>query len=144
MQTQPFVIETTYNAPVEKVWKALTDKNQMKQWYFDIEEFKPEVGFEFKFDGGADDKVYHHVCKIVEVIQGKKLKHSWSYVGYEGMSYVTWELFDEDNTTRVKLTHEGLETFPKSDPNFAKESFAKGWTYILGTSLKEFLEKKPA
>jgi len=144
MQTQPFVIERSYNALVEKVWNALTDKTQMKQWYFDLSDFKPEVGFEFKFDGGKDDKVYHHICKIIEVIPYKKLKHSWSYIGYEGMSYVTWELFDEGEITRVKLTHEGLETFPQNNPDFAKESFTQGWTYITGTSLKEFLEKEKA
>jgi hypothetical protein len=42
----------------------------------------------------------------------------------------------------VKLTHEGLETFPQNNPDFAKESFMQGWTYILGTSLKKFLEKQ--
>jgi uncharacterized protein YndB with AHSA1/START domain len=143
MQTQqPFVIERSYNAPAEKVWKAITDKSQMKQWYFDLDDFKPEVGFEFKFDGGSDDQVYHHICKIVEVIPHKKLKYSWSYEGFEGMSYVTFELFEEGKTTKVRLTHEGLETFPQNNRDFAKESFAQGWTYILGTSLKNFLEKQ--
>ena len=49
MKTVPFVIERTFNAPVERVWKALTDRNETKQWYFDIEKFNPEVGFEFEF-----------------------------------------------------------------------------------------------
>ena len=143
MQTQqPFVIERSYNAPVEKVWDAITDKSQMKQWYFDLDDFKPEVGFEFRFDGGSDDKIYHHICKIVEVVPNKKLKYSWKYEGFEGMSYVTFELFEEGKTTTVKLTHEGLETFPQDNPDFAKESFMQGWTYILGTSLKNFFEKQ--
>ena len=142
MQTQqPFVIERSYNAPIEKVWNAITDKGQMKQWYFDLDDFKPEVGFEFRFDGGSDDKIYHHICKIVEVVPNKKLKYSWKYEGFEGMSYVTFELFEGGKTTTVKLTHEGLETFPQNNPDFAKESFMQGWTYILGTSLKNFLEK---
>ncbi|MEI9946055.1 MAG: SRPBCC domain-containing protein [Chitinophagaceae bacterium] len=47
----PFVIERTYNSRIEKVWKAITDKDQMKQWYFDLSEFKPLVGFEFQFSG---------------------------------------------------------------------------------------------
>ena len=141
MSIEAVVVERVFNAPIEKVWLALTDKNQMKQWYFDLDAFRPEVGFEFKFDGGKDDKVYHHQCKIIEVIPNKKLKYSWSYVGYEGMSFVTFELFDEGKTTRLKLTHEGLETFPQNNPDFAKESFTEGWTYITGISLKEFLEK---
>ncbi len=35
-EDEPFIIERTYNAPVSKVWSAITDKDQMKQWYFDI------------------------------------------------------------------------------------------------------------
>jgi hypothetical protein len=41
----------------------------------------------------------------------------------------------------LKLTHEGLETFPASNTDFAKENFVAGWTHIVGTSLKEFVEK---
>ncbi len=141
MKNEPFVIERTYNAPVEKVWKAITDKEDMKQWYFDIAEFKPEVGFEFQFEGGKDDKCYLHLCKITEVIPRKKLQYSWQYDGYEGNSFVTFELFAEGDKTRLKLTHEGLETFPISNPDFAKENFVEGWTYLIGSSLKEFTEK---
>lgn len=141
MTQPPFVIERVYKAPIEKVWKAITDKDQMKEWYFDLAEFKPEVGFEFSFEGGKDDKTYLHLCKITEVIPGRKLAHSWTYSGYEGYSVVTFELFDEGNETRLKLTHEGLETFPQNNPDFAKENFVQGWTAITGTSLKNFLEK---
>ena len=141
MQTQqPFVIERSYNASPAEAWKAITDKDQMKKWYFDVSEFKPEVGFEFTFNGGKDDKVYVHLCKVTEAIPYKKLKHSWAYKGYDGISFVTWELFEEGNGTSVRLTHEGLETFPQNNPDFAKENFEEGWTYILGTSLKKFLE----
>jgi uncharacterized protein YndB with AHSA1/START domain len=34
MNNKDLVIEKTFNAPVEKVWKAITDLDQMKQWYF--------------------------------------------------------------------------------------------------------------
>lgn len=141
MNNEPFVIERTYNAPVEKVWKAITDKEQMKEWYFDLAEFKAEKDFEFSFYGGDEKgEQYLHLCKIIEVVPNKKLKHSWRYDGYEGNSFVTFELFDEDGKTRMKLTHEGLETFP-AIPAFAKKNFATGWTQIIGTSLKDFVEK---
>ena len=143
MQNEPFVIERTYNAPVDRVWKAITDKEQMRQWYFDLADFKAEKGFEFQFEGGPDDRKYLHKCRVTEVVPGKKLQYSWRYEGYEGNSFVTFELFPEGNGTRLKLTHEGLETFPKN-PDFAKKNFMEGWTQIIGTSLKEFLEKVPA
>ena len=141
MKTEPFVTKQTYNAPVEKVWEAITDKEKMKQWYFELEAFEPEVGFEFRFYGGSEQQRYLHICKVTEVEPGRNVTHSWQYDGYAGESFVTWELFHEGDKTKVKLTHTGLETFPSDNPDFARDSFAKGWTYIVGTSLKEYLEK---
>lgn len=140
MKSEPFIIERTFNAPIEKVWKAITDKDQMKQWYFDIPEFKPEPGFEFQFEGKSEDKCYLHLCKITEIVNGRKLRYSWRYEGYEGNSFVSFELFPQGEQTRLKLTHEGLETFPANIADFAKESFVAGWTEIIGETLKKFLE----
>lgn len=140
--TTPFTIEREFNAPVNLVWKAITEKELMKQWYFDLKEFKAEVGFVFEFTGGpSPEKQYLHRCEILEVIPEKKLKHTWEYIGYEGRSYVTFELLPNGNKTKIKLTHEGLETFPTNNPDLAKENFAKGWTQLIGTSLKEFVEQ---
>jgi len=141
MNTEPFVIERTYSTPVNKVWQAITDKDKMRQWYFDLKEFKAEVGFEFTFVGGSEEKQYLHLCRITEVEPQKKLAYSWQYEGYPGESVVTWELFDEGSHTRVKLTHAGIHTFPTDNKDFARESFTAGWTYITGTSLKDYLEK---
>jgi uncharacterized protein YndB with AHSA1/START domain len=142
MSVAPLIFERTYNAPVGKVWAAITSKEQMKEWYFDLEEFKPEVGFVFKFWGGPPDgEQFLHICEILEVIPNKKLTHSWRYDGYTGNSVLTWELFDESEKTRVKLTHAGLDTFPADKPEFAVHNFNEGWTHILGISLKDYLEK---
>ncbi len=62
------VIERTFNAPVERVWKALTDVDEMRQWYFDLKEFRPEVGFEFEFVVEHEGMSYHHLCKVTEVL----------------------------------------------------------------------------
>jgi uncharacterized protein YndB with AHSA1/START domain len=133
---EPIILKRTFNAPVEKVWQAITDKDQMKKWYFDFAEFKPEVGFEFQFEGGDECQTFMHLCQITEVIPGKKLTYSWRYEGYAGNSFVTFELFPEDEKTRLKLTHAGLETFPADIPAFAKKNFVAGWTDIIGRSLK--------
>jgi|SRR5437588_505387 len=142
MKNEPFVIERTVKAPAEKVWKAITEKEQMKQWYFDIAEFEPKVGFEFTFNGGSEEKTYVHLCKITKVDPGKALQYSWRYKDYPGNSFVTFELFPEGNATRIKLTHEGIESFPQDSKDFARESFEAGWTYIIGKSIVEFVEKR--
>lgn len=139
-ENTPIIKERTFNAPVEKVWKAITDNGEMKKWYFDIAEFKPEVGFEFEFSGGKDDVQYRHLCKVLEVVPQKKLSYSWQYDKETGSSILTFELFPEGKNTRLKLTHSGLETFPQNKPDFAKASFNEGWNYIINTSLKNYLE----
>jgi uncharacterized protein YndB with AHSA1/START domain len=141
MKNDPIVIERIFNAPVERVWKAITDKKEMKHWYFDLSEFRPETGFEFSFKGGTDEKVYVHLCKITEVIPFKKISYTWRYEGYEGNSHVIFELFEEGDKTRLRLTHEGLETFPETNADLAKENFIEGWNQIIGNSLQNYLEK---
>jgi uncharacterized protein YndB with AHSA1/START domain len=142
MYTAPIVIEEKYNVPSAKIWKAITDREEMKEWYFDLKEFIAETGFEFEFAGGDEEgKQYLHKCRVMEVIGGRKLSYSWRYEGYEGNSLVTFELFPDGENTLLKLTHTGLETFPVNNPDFAKGNFEKGWSAILGTSLKEYLEK---
>lgn len=142
MNNEPVIIERLLNASVERVWNAITNKDEMKRWYFDFKEFKAEVGFEFQFYGGPPERQYLHLCKITEVVVGKKLTYSWRYDGYAGNSFVTFELFGVGTTTRVRLTHAGLETFPKDNPDLAKHNFVAGWTDIIGRSLKEHMEKK--
>jgi len=145
------VVERTLNAPVARVWRALTDVDQMRQWYlpcwrkwddkFNLKEFKPQVGFEFEFVVEREGHSYQHLCKITEVIPEKKLAYTWRYKGEPGDSLVTFELSSEDQKTRLKLTHTGIETFPRR-PAYARENFEAGWTAIIGTELKQFVEGK--
>jgi uncharacterized protein YndB with AHSA1/START domain len=91
------VIERTFTAPIARVWKALTDVEEMRRWYFDLKEFKPEVGFEFKFSVEHEGVKYCHLCKITEVIPQRRLAYTWRYKGHEGDSLVTFELFANDD-----------------------------------------------
>ncbi len=140
MEHEPLVVERTYEVPVDTVWDAITNNSKMKKWYFDIPEFKPEVGFEFEFSAGSEKKMYKHLCKVTEVDPPNKLSYSWKYEDYPGTSVVSFELIPAGHETVVRLTHTGLESFPQDSPDFALASFTEGWNYILGKSLKDFLE----
>ena len=137
---EAIMIERIFEAPAAQVWKALTDVEQMRQWYFDLKEFKPEVGFEFEFVVEHEGVSYHHLCRVTEVIPQQRIAYSWRYKGEPGDSLVTFELFEEGNKTRLKLTHTGIETFPKT-PAYARKNFETGWTSIIGSELKHFVEK---
>ena len=141
MENEPVIVERVYNAPIGKVWKALTDNNEIKQWYFQLADFKPEVGFKFEFTGGPDDgSQYLHLCEITEIVEGKKLAYTWRYDGYPGNSVVSWELFEQGDKTLLKLTHTGLESFAANGSDFAKTSFNGGWNYFVNDALKNYLE----
>ena len=138
--TKPIVIERIFNAPVTRVWRALTDVEQMREWYFDLKEFKPQIGFEFEFIVEHEGNSYHHLCRVTEVIPEKKIAYTWRYKGEPGDSLVTFDLSPEGNKKRLKLTHTGIETFPKT-PAYARKNFENGWTAIVGSELRQFVEK---
>lgn len=145
---KPFEIERTFPVSVSRLWNALVDPEEFKNWYFQLPGFKAEVGYQFEFMGGTPGGIqYRHLCEVTEVEKEKKLAYSWRYDGYEGISFVTWELFpafgsaqsDNNPRTTLRLTHAGLETFPKSNPDLVRKNFEAGWTGIVGKSLADYL-----
>jgi len=138
-KAEPLVVERIFEAPVGRVWKAISHKDDLVRWFFDLKEFKAKTGFEFGFAVEHKGFNYVHHCKVTAVVPNKKLAFTWRYEGIEGDSLVTIELFPKGDGTRVKLTHEGLETFP-ARPEFARTNFVEGWTQLIGTALKDFVE----
>ena len=143
-ETSTVVVEKLVNYPPSRVWKAITDREQMKKWYFSLDDFKAEKGFEFRFAGeGHKGERYMHVCRITEIIPEKKLQYSWQYEGIGGYSLVSFELIAmEENKTKLILTHEGLDSFPRDNADFKSESFQGGWQHLIGTSLPDYLEEE--
>ena len=140
MKQQAFTLERTFDAPIHILWEALTNKAEMKKWYFDLAEFKAELNFEFQFTGGHEDGIqYVHLCKVTEVIPDTKITYSWRYDGYPGISYVTFELFAKGEQTQLILTHAGLESFDQANPDFAAKNFAEGWNQIINSSLLNYI-----
>ena len=93
MEHKPIIIERTFKTTPSKLWNALTDNKEMKHWYFNLEDFRAEVGFQFQFSGGpSPDKQYLHLCEVTEVIPEQKLTYSWKYDGYAGISYVSFRM----------------------------------------------------
>lgn len=134
----PLIMERVYDAPIATVWKAISDKDHMKQWYFDVPEFRAEVGCEFRFIVNHEGRVYDHRCRVTDVVPGQRIAYTWRYEGHEGESLVVFELFAEGAKTRLKLTHSGLETFPQTGA-FDRSNFVNGWTSLLGTELANYL-----
>jgi uncharacterized protein YndB with AHSA1/START domain len=141
-QVEPIVVEQTFNAPVDRVWRAITDKDEMRQWFFEsIAEFSPEIGFETAFNVRSGERDYLHLWKVTTVIPEKKVVYDWKYSGIPGASFVAWELLPTGSGTTLRLTHTGIETFPEDDAAFSRESCQAGWKYFLCERLNAYLQK---
>ncbi|QDV40474.1 hypothetical protein Enr13x_02800 [Stieleria neptunia] len=137
----PIVVEQSFDASKPAVWKAITEREQMVQWFFDnIPEFRAEPGFETQFDIDAGRRIFRHLWKITEVIPEQKIVYDWRYEGFPGSGKVTFELFEENDGSKLRVTNEGIESFPKDVPEFTRESCEDGWTYLLQDNLKHYLD----
>ena len=139
--------EITINQPVGKVWNALTQPEEMRNWYFNISNFEATEGeiFDFiiSFTDEDGEHNFRHLFKIVDVVPFKRLQHTWEHPGHSaGTSMLTWELFPKGESTTVVLTHEGLESFlDEGSRYFTKASYIAGWADIL-QGLKKYLENE--
>ncbi len=141
MSAKPIIVEQVFHASVGLVWKAITDPSEMRQWYFaQMESFKAEVGFQTQFDVAFEGKHFVHQWRVTEVHPRRKIAYTWKYAGYAGDSNTAWELIPEGSLTKLRLTVEGLETFPQDIPEFTRESCIQGWNYFLGERLRKHLE----
>ena len=139
--TNPIIAEQSFNIPIEKVWNAITEVEQMRQWYFDnIPDFRPEVGFETRFNVQSNGMDFMHLWKITEVIPQKKIAYSWNYEDYDGDAWVEFELSEKLNGTELTLSCFGIESFSNDIPDFTRESCQAGWDYFIKDSLPKFLE----
>ena len=133
---EPIIVEQFMNTSIQNAWDAITNIEQMKQWYFgDIEYFEPEVGFKTQFVVHVEDRKYTHLWKVTEVVPHQKIAYTWKYEEHPGDSFVTFELLEEKNVVKIKLSHEVLESFPADIPEFSRESGIQGWNYFICKSL---------
>ena len=136
----PIIVKQSFAVSAEAVWRAITDVNQMRQWYFEnIPDFRAEVGFETRFEIRNEGRVFLHQWKVTEVVPLRKIGYDWTYAGYSGEFLSTFALSGQHDQTTLTLTALVLESFPNDVPEFTRESGLAGWVYFITQSLRRFL-----
>lgn len=139
-ENAPIVVVEVFDQTPARVWEAITQLDQMHQWYFDnIPAFKAEVGFSTEFTVACGGREFPHLWTVTEVVPQSRLVYDWRFGGYPGDSFVSFELFEEEGGTRLRLTHQVREPFPQDIPEFKRESCLGGWTYFINERLKAYL-----
>jgi uncharacterized protein YndB with AHSA1/START domain len=114
----------------------------MVKWYFDnIPAFKPEVGFKTGFNIENEGRNFYHRWQVLEIIPNKKIKYNWKFDGYPGDSNVEFDLFDEGDSVKLRLTTTILDDFPEDIPEFRRESCIGGWEYFIQNRLADYLKQ---
>ena len=138
----PIIVEQSFDTDPASVWGAITELDQMRQWFFEnIPEFKPVEGFFVEFDVQSGDRTFPHQWRITKVEHEKLIVYDWKYRGYAGDAVVTFELHPKNGSTLLILTHVITEDFQKGIPEFERESCIGGWMYFIKQRLNDYLRK---
>jgi len=124
------VEELTIEATPQRVWGAITEPDEIVQWWAYEARVKPEVGFlaEFRFRQGA----FVIQFEVAELDQDKKVRWISRQVPPQWVgTSVTWQLTPVQNGTKLIFTHDGFDQID--------ERTRGAWVYFLA-SLKSYLE----
>lgn len=138
-EIQPIIKEITVNAPISKVWKAITEKDQLAKWFHTSNDYIFEEGRTFHMDAMHEGKNYLHTLTITKIEPEKKLGLDWFIDGDCGITHVLYELKAEGDKTLVKVTHSGFDKYGTEAEN-NREGYNVGWDHVLNTLLKEYVE----
>ena len=135
-------LERTFDAPIEKVWRYLTEAELRSQWFMGGTDAQPDSEFELLVDHdklSSDDVPYPESYadfkgavwseKVIR-FEPQRLLETTFQSGKNGT--VTYELYPDGDRTRLVLTHGGIVS------PVGAQDFGSGWNSHL-TVLQERL-----
>ena len=129
------VEELTIEAAPQRVWGAITQQDEIVQWWAYEARVKPEVGSlaEFRFSQGT----FVIQFEVAELDEGSKvhwISRQGPATGHWKGTSVTWQLTPVQNGTQVVFNH---DRFAQVDERY--ELTRAWWEHFLA-SLKSYLE----
>ena len=133
-----FVYVTFIRTTPEKLWSALTDAKQMKEYWLGMQvkaEWKKGAEWQMVFpDGRVAD-----TGQILELERPKRIRLKWRNefkpeLKAEGFTFCTFEIEPVGNAVKLTITH----TIERTDSKFI-QAVSGGWPMIL-SNLKSLLE----
>lgn len=121
-----------FACPVEKVFSAWTEPEALKGWFCNsgVAEFNPVVGGQFYVQMVTEKfGALELTGEYLEIIKNEKIKFTWKWLTepltQAGETVVTVEFLARDNSTEIKLTHEGFTT------EEFKNNHTEGWDFAM-------------
>ncbi len=127
-------LKRTFQAPRERVYRAWTDPEEMKNWAAPSEDYEVAAEVDLRVGGKyriqmthRDGAVHTAYGEYREVSAPEKLVYTWSWEdGFAKDTLVTVEFRDLGSATKLILTH---ERFPDAE---SRGKHSEGWSGCLG------------
>lgn len=140
MEKSTLQLSLVMNAPVQRIWEALTQPEQIRRYFFGTE-VKSEwtMGSPITFSGVFEGQSYQDKGVILDIKPAERLRYSYwsSFSGLpdvaEHSQIVTYELQPQGDQTVVSVKQENIDTPEK------KAHSEQGWRLVL-EGLKQWVE----
>lgn len=126
--------QQTLNAPVDHVYKVLTQAEHIPNWYGPSDDFKItvhqwecKVGGKYRVEFNTPDGTTHIVVgEFKELVPNSRIAYTWDWEGQPVMnSLVTFEIEADGAKTALNFSHIG---FPAEE---VRDHHNHGWTGSL-------------
>ena len=126
--------EAEYPHPIEKVWRAITERDAIRQWLME-NDFEPRVGHRFQFRAQPQprwDGIVHG--EVLEVDPPRRLSYAWRSSAIDTRLTITLE--PTAHGTRLRLEHTGFRGAKALMVSFILGS---GWKKIVADRIPSVL-----
>lgn len=129
--------DVTIKSPINVVFKALTEAEELMKWFPTRVESDPRSGWKFKFEWEFTDASQNGTQEgeYVDVIPNEKLTYTWTAKSIPTL--VTFVLTESDGETKVALDHSTAQN--GADEKMLRDEHADQWGFFL-MNLKGYLE----
>src|SRR5471030_999670 len=122
MENLTLKTDITFNAPIEEVWKGITDPVIVKQYFFGTNlKSDWKVGSPITFSGEWEGHKYEDGGIILDIDAPRYLKYTyWSSMSGtenkpENYNNIIYDLTEKDGVTTLVVTQEGVKSREAAD-----------------------------
>ena len=115
------------DAPPERVFRALTDAEELTRWFPSSAESDPRTGGDYilRFEFDDESKNHTYAGKYEEVTPLERVRYPWN--GRFGDTTVEFVLGSADAGTELTLTHSGWT----KEAEETRQLHEQGWAFFL-------------
>lgn len=142
MQNQ-IELSTTIRATASEIWGALTDSDELENWWSEDVKLEPRVGGAFVEIWEEDEgKPQRASGKVLSVKLKQEISFTWKEKDWpkEAQTQCTFKISDNKSQRTVTVLHVGWESLPENKRKKLIEDFAIGWKFHL-KELKAYLDE---